>query len=164
MSAKGILPCTWTVVFFRQYRADILSPLCAGGHWWATQVAKHVSCEEDLWHLSSNHSRRQTGWWLVCYSLQSQLQTDPAIAGFATAIAKWKITFIRVLEEYFYSFRAVVTGRFQIWRWWTFINVQGIFQVDFWCADWSRSIATGLQTVWLVFCLSEKWRAADLSF
>ena len=27
----------------RKYRADIFSPLCAGGHWWATQVVKHIS-------------------------------------------------------------------------------------------------------------------------
>ena len=31
---------TKVVVFFQQYQGDILSPLCASGHWWAAPVAQ----------------------------------------------------------------------------------------------------------------------------
>ena len=38
---RSLSPRRWFSV--ASYRADILSPLRAGGHWWATQIAKHVS-------------------------------------------------------------------------------------------------------------------------
>ena len=62
------------MVFFREYRADILSSLYAGGHWWATQVAKHVS-DQGNQHNNGPHQDQIFG---ICSPLGNAGKKSPA--------------------------------------------------------------------------------------
>jgi len=50
-STLGQFKHVFLLLFCFLYWADILSPLCAGGHWWASQAVKHMS---DLGNQHNN--------------------------------------------------------------------------------------------------------------
>ena len=50
---KLLFPLCFNFYLLPSY-PDILSPLCASGHWWATQVAKHMS-DQDNQHNNGPH-------------------------------------------------------------------------------------------------------------
>ena len=53
-STLGQFKHVFLLLFCFLYWADILSPLCAGGHWWASQAVKHMS------DLGNQHNKMLT--------------------------------------------------------------------------------------------------------
>ena len=60
------------MVSFRWYWADNLSPLCAGGHWWATQVAKHVSDLGDQHSKGLHQDQVFDNLYALCLALRAK--------------------------------------------------------------------------------------------
>ena len=62
------------MVFFRYCRANILSPLCAGGHWLATQAAKRVSDQNNQYNNGPHHDQTFDNPAALCLAVWTKSQ------------------------------------------------------------------------------------------